>query len=185
MDVPRVMISTHIQHNQIYIDWKPLVVDYALTGGKKQSGKHMVYIESILQHAKLCVPKTSWKCVILQKQHGNEFYSFKQGPNEFILCMHMGYRMIHVYALEVNSPTLFIPIGYMRSFEKLAHKQIIQAIFFCKYVVLYGQHVSPLSISICKNHEIYKGHRQGVSRTTDVILKYLQEIRGLRLYFQV
>jgi hypothetical protein len=30
--------------------------------------------------------------------------------------------MIHVYALEVNSPTLFIPIGYMRSFEKLAHK---------------------------------------------------------------
>jgi hypothetical protein len=39
-----VVISARIHHNRIFADGKPLVVDHALTGGEKQSGKQMVYI---------------------------------------------------------------------------------------------------------------------------------------------
>jgi hypothetical protein len=54
-----MVISARIQHNRIFANGKPLVVNHALIGGEKQSGKQMVYIGLRPQRAKLSVPN-SW-----------------------------------------------------------------------------------------------------------------------------
>jgi hypothetical protein len=82
-----VVISARIQHNRIFADGKPLVVDHALIGGEKQSDKQMVYIGLRQQRATLRVPNT-WLGVLSCRSGRamNFILLIKDSASPFCVC---------------------------------------------------------------------------------------------------